>query len=410
MRQEEQSNLPVRREEQTALTAAQSGAPKKSFWATNHKRLTASWRVTLVVLAGFLVVYCLLYYRSFSSDNLYYFGRDIANLPNLVGGADQPLYFDAGGDGSSVYSYRGGVAVVGREKTKVFAGGGECLLTVEYGAAYEHPAAALSRDYLVIFDRGGIGFSVINAYAVLYEGEAKAPILGVSVSDAGSFTVITSSMAHLSEVWLYDADFRLPRSFGRASATVAAPISSDGRTVAIVGATATGTVVDLFVMGEQTPLSSLTLEGFPYRAAFTSSGTLAVVSDAGLYTVNSRGVLASSTSFEGASPIAVALGDDGFAVALEVNRPNRIVRVLAFDRAGSVTLDQTRTGKTVLGLALSRECAFLLFDQSAECVRLKNGEVISSMALPDGALGITAEGGRTASILFPAMALTLRGE
>jgi 16S rRNA U1498 N3-methylase RsmE len=46
----------------------------------------------------------------------------------------------------------------------------------------------------------------------------------------------------------------------------------------------------------------------------------------------------------------------------------------------------------------------------AKVLRLKNGEVISSMALPDGALGITAEGGRTASILFPAMALTLRGE
>lgn len=394
----------VRAPDAAALAPVAEQAPR--YWGKSARALTFLWRVLLLVLAVFLVVFSALHYTAFSPLNLYYFGQDLKGLSALVTDDTAPLYYAYGGEGAAVLAYRGGVAVVGTQETAVFAADGVALLSVPHERAMQAPRGVVSRDYLIAYDHGGRHFTVINAHDVLYEGEAPAPILGAGLSDAGCFALIVASDRALSEVLLYDASFRLTHTFGRAAATVAAPLSADGRTLALVGATAAGAVVDIFTFGEEAPRATLTLDGFPLAADFTANGRLAVLTTTGLTALTSMGKLLEAQDFAGAMPTAYDIGENGVAVALQTDRLTGASRVLVTNRRGGEVLSLATEG-TVFSVSVGEDSVFLLQNKQAACYRLKNGELQQTLAVPDDAISVAAIGAGRARVLCPAVALTV---
>ncbi len=398
---------------QDNVPPATEAAP--GYWLRTSRRYSTMLAILCFVLAVFLVVFSVLSAHAFSYDSLFYFGKDISTLISLADLGENVIYYDYEGALASPVAYRGGIAVAYEGGVDVYAADGELLLAAKVDRTYLSPRIAVSRDYLVTYDFGGTAFCVCNSYAKLYEGTTDHPILGVAVSNAGYFSLITASDPtpaedepfYLSEVLLYDADFNLVQHFGRASATVSAAVSDNGRTIALVGAVAEGTLVDVYMIGDKMPLSTTTLTGFPLVAGYTASSKLAVLTDNACHTLTTEGKLYDSFSYDGAALSAYSVSQNGIAIALETDRLHAAYRVVALDKKGNVELDVTRSGG-VVSLALSDDYVWLLGSESATCLHLGDGETVATEASVDGALAIAALDAKTARILFPAQALDLQ--
>jgi len=374
------------------------------YWARVGQIYRIAMLVLVFVLALFLITFSVLFAHAFSYDSIFYFGKDIATLATLSDGGDTTVYYDYKGENASPIPYRGGVAVVHGAGVDIYAANSERQLSVAFGTPFTAPRIAVSRNHLVAYDFGGDSFCVCNSYDILFEGKTDGPIYGVTLSDSGYFTVITGSKSALSEVLLYDADFNLCQRFGRASATVAAPVSDNGRTVTLVGATAEGTVVDVYVVGDEKPLSQTTLSGFPLSAGYTANSKLTVLTDIACYAMSTEGKVYETVSFDGAALAAYTVGEQGTAIALEVSRIHADYRVLVLDKKGNIEAD-FKTEGPVQSLSLSRERVFLLRDSAAVAIDLDRTDETETLAVPHDALGIVALGDQGARVLCPAQAL-----
>ncbi|MBR7112284.1 MAG: hypothetical protein IKC75_05145 [Clostridia bacterium] len=376
------------------------------YWARVGQLYRAATFVLLFLLALFLVTFSVLFAHAFTYDSIFYFGKDIAALSTLPDG-NATVYYDYKGEDAVPAPYRAGVAVAHRGGIDVYAANSERYLSVAFQKPYAAPRISVSRNYLVAYDFGATSFCVCNSYAMLFEGQTDAPIYGIFLSDSGYFTVITGSTTSLSEVLLYDADFNLRQRFGRATATVAAPISDNGRTVALVGASAGGTVIDVYVIGDEKPLSETKFEGFPLAADYTSSTKLAVVTDVAVTALSTEGKIFDTVSFRGAQVAACSIGEQGIALALEVDRIAADYRVLALDKRGNVETDVALSGP-VRALSLSDDVMFVLGTGAVTAVRLNRTEEVLTMSVPEEALSLASAGELGVRVLTPTEALHIK--
>ncbi len=406
--------------EVTALVKADANLPvatKKTvgYWLRVANGYKTAFSVLCFVLAVFLVIFTVLSARSFAYDSLFYFGKDVANLISLANDDDRVIYYDYKGESARPAAYRGGVAVAHAAGVDIYAASGELLLAVEESRDCAMPRISVSRDYLAFYDFGGNSFCVCNSYTKLYEGQTEHPIYGAFVSDAGYVSLITGSDPspaadapfYLSEVLVYDANFNLVQHFGRATATVSAAISENGRTVTLVGADASGTVVDVYTVGDEDPLSTTRLSGFPLAAGYTASNKLAVLTDTACYTLSTAGKLYDTVSYEGASLAAYSIDEKGIALALEVDRLLTSYRVLVLDKKGNIKSD-AQSPHRVSSIALSDDHVWLLGGNEISCFARRGEVSFKSREVSEGALGIAALDDRTARVMFPAQALDLQ--
>lgn len=384
-------------------------APEKplSYWARTSKKYRAALVILSFALAVFLVVFAVLSSHAFTYDSLFYFGRDVKTMLTLADLGEHALYYDYRGEAAVPISYRGGMAVAHSKGVDVYDAVGEQLLSVREGISLDTPRLAVSRDYLVAFDFGGNTFVVCNSYDKLYEGTTVAPIYAAFVSDAGYVALITGSDTYLSEVLLYDAQFNLRLHAKRASATVSAVISDNGRTMAIVGATADGTVVDVYMiggdLGDDKPLSTTALSGFPLAAGYTSGTKLAILTDTAAHTLSVDGDVYHSFSYEGGVLQAYHIDENGIAFSLETDRLHGAYRVLVLDKKGRVENDLAR-GARVRALSLSDDRLWLLGEAEATCIDRDREQPLGTLAVDDGALGIVALHDKLARVIYVAEA------
>jgi len=373
------------------------------YWARVARKYQTAWLMLAFVLAFFLIVFCVLFSHAFAYDSLFYFGKDIATLASLPDQGEATVYYDYKGENAIPSAYRGGVAVAHSGGVDIYAADSTQLLSVSYEKPYAAPRIATSRDYLVAYDFGASSFCVCNSYAKLYEGVTEAPIYGAFVSSSGYFTLITGSGEALSEVLLFDADFNLKQRFQRASATVSASVCENGRTVTLVGAVATGTLVEVYMIGDEVPLSTTSLAGLPLAAGYTTTTKLAVVTDAACYALSQEGKVYETVPFNGAALVAYSIGDHGVAVALETDRIGALYRVLVLDKKGNVEADFVNEGR-VKSLSLTKEHVWLLGEGEATCVRLDHAQTVAALATDSQALAIVALGDTDARVLSRAEA------
>lgn len=382
----------------------QAGEQPLSYWARVSKKYHTAWLIVAFVLVLFLVMFSVLFAHAFSYDSLFYFGKDITTLASLPVQGDTTVYYDYKGENAVPAPYRAGVAVAHAGGVDIYGADSTRLLAVTHETPYAAPRIAISRDYLIAYDFGATSFCVCNSYTKLYEGVTEQPIYGVFVSNSGYFTIITGSDTALSEVLLFDADFNLKQRFGRASATVSALISENGRTVTLVGAVAQGTAVDVYMIGDEKPLSSTVLPGFPLVAGYTASAKLAVITDTACHVISHEGKVYETVRFDGATLAAYSVGENGIALALETDRINAAYRVLVLDKKGKVETEFTHLGR-VKALSVSDKYLWLLGDTDVICMQFHDAQKVKKFTVDDSALAIASLGDNSARVLYPAEAL-----
>ena len=396
---------------ETALTVSKSHLPQQAaparegYWQRTAKRYTRATRVLLIALLLFVLLFSAICSDAFAYNNVFYFGKDLFTLSALNSEGDSVLYYTYGEEGALPVSYRGGIAVVHRGGTETYDAAGNRLMTVT--GQYKNPRVAVSRGNLVSYDFGGTDFCVSNPYLELYRGTTERAIYRAFISDSGYFTLICASETALCDVLLYDANFRLAQRFSRGGATVCAVVSPNGRYVAIADATDKGTLVEVYAVGDSTPATSFTVEGFPLSLSFEGSTYLSLLTDKGAHAFHVGGKAYGATSFEGAALYTFDAGENGTALVLETNRTQNAYRLVVLDKKGNVKLQKDVTG-AITAVSLADDTVWVLQGDNVSCLRLKDGSALLERTVPAGAIGISALSNKTAQVLFPAEALLLR--
>lgn len=373
------------------------------YWARVHRRYLLAFRVILVLLLIFAVLFASLATSAFSGDGIYYFAKDLTSLGALADRDHDTLYYQYGATVAAHAAFRGGAATAHDRGIEILAPTGEPSLHVE--RTFVTPRVVTSRHYVLAYDLGGTTFSLCNAYDELYHGTVTAPITYAAVSDTGSFAVVTAAVAdengfYPSEILLYNGNFQLTQRFKRSGACIAVALSKDGRYIAILGTAESGALLDIYARKASKPQASLTFEGFPCALGFTSSNTVAVLTDMACHTLRIDGKRQKSLSFEGQTLLAYDIDEKAVAVALQTDAVRSQVRLLACDKKGNIKYDAPHTD--VYDISISDRTVWLLTAAGAVAVDLQKGVVAGTAEATPGAVAITGTGRREAKLFYPA--------
>lgn len=405
MEQNKNSTALVVANEQRALVDV---AEKRSgYWARVSRRYKLFARIVAISLVLFVLLFVATWSDAFSYDNVLYFGKDMGTLATLASEENSTIYYTYGKAGASVVSYRGGVGVVHSEGTEIYAPDGELLLFLT--GEYKNPRAAASRDYFITYDFGGNSFVVCNSYAELYRGTTEHPIYRISVGDTGHFAVVTAPEATaqgsdlpLCEILVFNPSFNLVNRFGRAGATVDAAVSGSGRFVAIVDATASGALVEVFAIGTDSSTVSLTFDDFPYALAFTTDHMLALVGERATYTFDVDGELYGNLDYAGEVAYAFDF-EEGVALLLRTDHVSESYRLVVMDEKGelrtSFPLDFAARS-----LSLVEDRVWLLGAGQLSCFSLEDDAMIDEQIIANGAVGVFSLSETAAQVVYPSQA------
>jgi len=383
---------------------------KPGYWARVSRRYLWAFRVILILIKIFAVLFVSLTATSFSGNGIYYFAKDLSSIAALAEQDRSMLYYNYGRSAATHAAFRGGTATVHDRGVEILTAAGEPTLIFE--RAFASPAICASRNYVLAYDLGGTAFSLCNAYDELYRGVTTSPIVYATVTDNGVFAVVTSAVTengvyNPSEVLWYGGNFKLTQRFKRASATTSVSLSADGRYIAILGVSGEGTLLDIYARKSTEPQASLTFEGFPCAVGFTSSDTVAVLTDAACHTLRTNGKLYKSVSFNGQALLCYDIDEKAVAIALQTDAVRSQVRLVACDKKGNVKYEETKHAE-ICGLSLVDRTVWILTPTEATAVDMRrSGAVTGRAATAAGALGIEGTSREKARVFYPAYAIEI---
>ncbi|MBE6629309.1 MAG: hypothetical protein E7624_00485 [Ruminococcaceae bacterium] len=361
----------------TETTPTQKEPKKTGYWSHPADAYTLAFRVLLIALPLFVIVFMAIGAQAFTQNSIYSFGMDLRSVSSFLSSDYRDVFYTYEEGERVACAYRDGVAVVSSGGVEIYSPDGERLLDVPM--TLTSPRAASSQKYLIAYDFATTSFTVTNAYKVLFEGKTAFPILAVCAADTGHFAVVTTSDTHLSQILLYDANFNLIQRFMRGSATTDVAISENGKYVACSGiSTENGiakSVVECYRIGDEQPLYSVACEELALRISFTDHRHLAVLGNNSLRVLDPDGDVRGEIGFGAGVPLSFEVSEAGVLLLLEEDALHGNNRIVFLDADGDTVYDAAWQGK-VERATFSGEYVFLLCD--AQIVRLHLGDQTSS--------------------------------
>lgn len=383
-----------------------AAAPPPDYWGRASGAYRILFRILLIALPIFIVLFAIVCAGAFSYDSVLGFLRDIRSASSFVPAEYRTVTYSYEEGDCTVLPLGGGVAAVNGGGIEIFSPDGTRLLDVP--AELHAPRAVSSGKRLLVYDFGGTDFTVTDAYAKLHGGLTDFPICLAAIGESGRFALVTTSDEHLSQVVVYDANFHPIQRFGRASATTGVALSDNGRYVALAGILAeegkTQSVLELYRIGATEPTFSCRPEGENALAlSFTDDRHVALLTDRALRVYGTDGKITQEIALEEGVPAAFAANDGGCVLAVRKDAFSAFYRVIVLNKKGKITYDENYTGD-IGAVALCEGHAFLLEGETVARVTLKDGQIAKGAIAP-GATGLFAIDGARVRVIYAAEAL-----
>lgn len=306
------------------------------------------------------------FYRFFKDLNASVEGVDVINTDSVSYPTDTEQSFTL---------YRNGLAVAGNHSVTIFTAAGR--QTVSKTVSYQHPVAVGTGKYLLVYELGGVKYSLYNSYTQVYAGETAYPISGAAVSDSGMYALISSSAQYVSEVYLYNDNFTLINRYARSGYVTDVAINEKGTLLALLTSdTHDGvfsTEVALCEPGEREFKATADVgTAIGLSCVFTEGNTLSVLTAEGVYALNQNGRVLRSHSFDGLTLACASCTADGITVALRDSVMSTEDTVILFGKDGRL-LFKERFAEGTTQISRSGSTAFLLSSDGIRAVRGGNG-------------------------------------
>lgn len=377
---------------------------KASYWARVGGAYRFVFRALFLLLPIFVIAFMALCAGGFTRNSVFGFGRDLRSISSFLSSDYKDVSYTYREGARVVLSYHDGVATVTSGGIEIYSPDGKRLLNVEM--TFRDPRAVCSQKYLLVYDFGGKSFTVTGAYGMLFSGETDFPIYGADVADTGHFALVTGSDTHLSQLLLYDANFKLIQRFQRDSVTTAVALADNGKYVAIGGMTATDGVVqgvvETYRVGVKNSAFRVTLDEPVLRVDFTDNRHIAVLGAGSLRVMDTDGDWNGVIAFGGATLNAYDANENGCALVLGADPLHRESRVVICDKKGETLFDEMQEGDAS-DVSLTKENAFLLCGTRAVRLAWKTGER-NEIACPEAAEGIFAVNGSALRMIYAGVA------
>lgn len=279
------------------------------------------------------------------------------------------LRWQGGGDGGLVYESAAGevfavfgnsFAVCSSTQLQVFDENGRNTLTRAVSA--ENPGLAASDTALAVWSAGEAGLLVLDAEGKASELETAGAVTDVSANELGMLAVTSGCEDYRGLVTVYDASLRTVYRWYAATAwPLAAALSPDGESLAVLAASEEGGQLRLFSLSSEEELARFTAPGEVFFDLGWTDGGLCLVSDSRAVFLDASCALTGERAF-GSERLADYAIDGGCTVlALSGSDGTRLV---SLDAAGE-ELGSMSTPRALRSLDVQKGKIAVLYSDGA---------------------------------------------
>ena len=187
--------------------------PHNAYYETVSVRFGLAQVILYLSLLAYVVLAFFTNTELITYQNFYHFFRDLNAGAEQVDifGADSLSYPTA--KEQSFALYRKGLAVAGNNNVTIFSATGR--QTLGDSVDYRKPVAVGAGRYLLVYELGGTQYSLYDSNTQMYSAKSEFPIYGGTVSDSGSYALITGSTSYTTVVTLYNNRFSMINRFSK---------------------------------------------------------------------------------------------------------------------------------------------------------------------------------------------------
>ncbi len=286
-----------------------------------------SLAAALIMLAAAVVIW--IYRDRFDPDGLI-ITADSAAV------AEEEYIFDAG-SGQAFAAAGKGLAVANGTGLELLDGEGTAVTSMVM--QMENPAATGCENYAVFYDMGGMRLAVADFEGNIQELPVQGEIISAAVSDAGYLAVTTKCTGYRGLVTVYDPMLEVIYEWYSSSAwVISAMVSPDGRKLAVLSYTASGSEVRFFDLDSDEQKGAFSVsDTVLLDLHWFSSSQLCAFSTSEVLFFNSKGDWQNTYSFAGQYLTGYTFSGDGYAAfALSPYRAGTTATLVSLDPTGAV--------------------------------------------------------------------------
>ena len=349
--------FPRKRKKKTVSVVDQ---PRNEYYENVSVRMGSVQVILYLSLLAFVVLSLLFNTELITYRNFYLFFQDLNASAETVDIFSTDSISYPVSEEQSFTVYRKGLAVAGNSSVTVFSATGRQI--VSESVHYRNPVAVGTGKYLLVYEMGGLQYSLYNSYTEIHSGKSDYPISGAAVSESGMYALCSFDKDSSTVVTLYSERFKLLGRYQKGGYVSDMAIDEDGEMLAILTVSPNGGVFSTELMlakpGERTAYSRVTLEQTTgLSCTFTESGRVAVLCTDGVRYISKRGEVREKYEFDGRILAAYDISGEGICVALKKSTVSPKNIVIAFDKNGKIVYNED-VGEEIVSLARCGDTVF----------------------------------------------------
>ena len=243
-----------------------------------------------VLLFLFFTVFSLVNFESINYQNLYYFIKDFRTAVDNTEAVGDGIAYEVD-DAPAFACFKGGLAVAGRERLQLLtaAGGMNTSTTLQMVS----PVLSSTTDLLMVYGRGENTCHIYNSFTKIHSETVDGAVRTAYLSESGAYSVTAEDAEYASAVYVYNRNFEKLNKYNLNSHVVSAPLSEDGKTVAILSYVIEQGVYETRVrlarVGSDEVYCDYTVPGaFPLGISFTGKDHALMLTDNGIHIVSEK--------------------------------------------------------------------------------------------------------------------------
>ncbi len=350
--------------------------------------------VLLLIFTLYLIVMLLAYRDSITYENFLYLTRNL-QMPAMSEGSFASVVYEEQ-QNMSFAPFKGELVVAGT--SGIYFYDSEGTLQLQDTTDCVHPVLLTGDKYLMMYDEGGISYSLYTTIGRVYRTDTANIIQCAAVNDQGIHAVATRSGESKYCVTLYDASFREIAQYYRDTYVTGLALQSGGDRLAILSIVADGSslrgAVTLGRVGDAATTDVSLGDQIPLTASYMQNGTLAVVTDNAVQFFREDGTMKTSVSLSAMLLSCMSFSDTRVAVVCSENTLGTSNRLIIIDENGTVAGERTVSGRVVAVTACDGTVAAYIRGQQNVLALSQDGEITAEMSYSGNLLDLCVIDGR----------------
>ena len=200
--------------------------------AKRAKKAHFAGLISIALCVAILLSMALIFGKDISPMNMYYFFREVNLMGQIGEGEREQISYSQPTRNQSFSEFKRGFVVASDREVQVFNKAG--YETSISQLDYSNPIVISSKNTFLVYDLGGVGFTLYNSFEDVYSESREYHISAADMADDGRFAVVGKSQRYNSELTLYDDEGKREFSYKRNDYAVACKYSENGNHIVLL--------------------------------------------------------------------------------------------------------------------------------------------------------------------------------